>query len=148
MSRALGVSVPLLAESAFCLAVSLYWSQLGGRMEPAYYAKTTNRRYEAVKDVSDVRGLPLQLNTALIPVLLAQHSLWAFVNAFVQKMRAVEHREQSLEHAEQRTSIGYSWRLQHAVPAWDALARLAASLGQPKCPIEILMRRVAPAQLL
>lgn len=43
MSQALGVSVPLLAESAFCLAVSLYWSQIGGRTEPAYYAKTISR---------------------------------------------------------------------------------------------------------
>ncbi|KAJ7719031.1 hypothetical protein DFH07DRAFT_859743 [Mycena maculata] len=135
--------MPLFAESALCLAVSLYWSQLGGRIEPAYHAKTTSRRYEAVTDVSDVRGLLLQLNTALVPVLLTQHLLWASVNGFMQRMRAVEHREQFLEHASQRTSIGYSWRLQRAVPAWDAFPRLAASLARPKCLIEILMRRPA-----
>ncbi|KAJ7108441.1 hypothetical protein C8R43DRAFT_187428 [Mycena crocata] len=43
MSQVLGLSVPLLAESVFCLAVSLYWSQIEGRMEPAFYSKTTNR---------------------------------------------------------------------------------------------------------
>ncbi|KAJ7719029.1 hypothetical protein DFH07DRAFT_933411 [Mycena maculata] len=148
MSRVLGVSVPLLAESACCLAISLYWNQIGGQTEPAYYATSTDRRYEAVKDVSYIRGLPFQMNTALTPVVTAHHSLWAFVNEFVLTMRTVEHKEQALEHTEPRTAIACSWRLQRAVPEWDQLARNVDAIWRPVCPTQISMHRVGPTKLM
>jgi hypothetical protein len=44
----------------------------------------------------DIRGLPFQMNSVLTSVVTAKHSLWAFVNSFMRKMRAVEHLEQSV----------------------------------------------------
>ncbi|KAF7338579.1 putative peroxisomal-coenzyme A synthetase [Mycena venus] len=148
MSAQLGVSVPLLAESAFCLALSLYWSQVGGKMEPAFYGKALSRRYEEVKDMFDIRGLPFQMNTALIPVATASHSLWAFVNSFMHKMRAVEPLEQSLQHAQPQTAIAWLWRLQRQVPEWDALTSLIDGVWRPTCPTELSMRRVGPTKLM
>ncbi|KAJ7739817.1 hypothetical protein B0H16DRAFT_1378701 [Mycena metata] len=148
MSQQLGVSVPLLAESAFCLAVSLYWSQIGGKMEPAFYAKTVSRQYEEVKDMFDIRGLPFQMNSVLTPVVSANHSLWTFVNSFMHKMRAVEHLEQSLEHAMPRTAIAWYWRLQRPIAKWDELTSLIDSVWRPVAPVEILMRRVGPTKIM
>ncbi|KAJ7017700.1 hypothetical protein C8F04DRAFT_1332382 [Mycena alexandri] len=148
MSQQLGVSVPLLAESAFCLAVSLYWSQIGGKIEPAFYAKTVSRRYEEVKNMFDIRGLPFQMNSVLTPVVSANHSLWTFVNSFMRKMRAVEHLEQSLEHAMPRTAIAWYWRLQRPIAEWDELTSLIDSVWRPVAPVEIFMRRVAPKKIM
>ncbi|KAJ7180892.1 hypothetical protein C8R46DRAFT_1319276 [Mycena filopes] len=147
MSQHLGVSVPLLAESAFCLAVSLYWSQIGGKMEPAFYAKTVSRQYEEVKDMFDIRGLPFQINSVLTPVVTASHSLWTFVNSFMRKMRAVEHLEQSLEHAVPRTAMAWCWRPQR-LAEWDELTSPIDSIWRPVTPVEFGARRVGPKKIL
>ncbi|KAK7023832.1 putative peroxisomal-coenzyme A synthetase [Favolaschia claudopus] len=147
MSQQLGVSVPLLSESAFCLALSLYWSQISGKMEPAFYVKTFSRRYEEVKNMFEIRGLPMQMNASMMPVTIANHSLWAFVNSFKFKLRAIENLEQSLEHARARTAVTWLWRVQRQVPEWDSLAELIDAVWRPVCPCEISVRRLTPTHL-
>ncbi|KAF7308987.1 putative peroxisomal-coenzyme A synthetase [Mycena kentingensis (nom. inval.)] len=143
MSQILGVSLPMLAESASCLAISLYWSQIGSRMEPAFYAKSTSYMYEQVRDVLDIRGLLFQPSTTLVSVATANLSLWSFIQAVMHKARAVEKLEQTVEQMQPKTAITWAWRIFSPNAEWEALTTPVDSAWRPVCPLEITMARIA-----
>lgn len=62
-------------------------------------------RYDAIPNVFDTRGMPIQFAVILAPVAMAKESIWGFVQSFSLKARATESFEQSVRRFGYRTFL-------------------------------------------